>query len=223
MPSGSPRRVELSGRRYGSLVVLAAIGAGERDQKWSCVCDCGRTRIVRSGELSSGKAIRCRACGIASMARTKTKHGMSKTATFRIWMVMIERCRGTASFRTKIDYFFRGIRVCARWNIFENFLADMGECPPGMSLERIDNDAGYGPDNCKWIPLADQSRNRRTKRESAAHRLAVLRAHPELHEMAMRHARFRPLVLALRRARDEMERQIAECFRCKATVEERAE
>jgi hypothetical protein len=79
-------------------------------------------------------------------------------STYRTWRSMLNRCR------TDPRYAGRGIKVCERWQSYENFLADMGPRPEGpsvyrMSIERIDNDGDYEPSNCKWIPLADQARN----------------------------------------------------------------
>lgn len=94
------------------------------------------------------------------------KHGHAKTdtrpasPTYDCWSAMRARC-ATPTHRHYAEYGGRGITVCERWvNSFENFLADMGNKPPGLTLERRDNDKGYGPDNCKWAPQSEQNRNR---------------------------------------------------------------
>lgn len=88
-------------------------------------------------------------------------HGMTGSKTFQAWQSMMNRC--TNQYAEKYpDYGGRGIRVCERWNLFENFLQDMGVAPEGLSLERKDNSKGYGPDNCKWATCSEQSRNRRS-------------------------------------------------------------
>jgi hypothetical protein len=74
---------------------------------------------------------------------------------------MVQRCNNSND-RSYARYGGRGISVCTRWLLFENFYADMGEKPKGLSLERRDNDAGYSPDNCYWAPLWQQSRNKRS-------------------------------------------------------------
>ena len=89
----------------------------------------------------------------------KTTHGMTKTRTYRIWQGMRWRCS-----HDHPDYARRGIKVCDRWQSFENFLADMGEIGPGMSLDRIDNDGNYEPENCRVIAVNDQYKNRRGNR-----------------------------------------------------------
>lgn len=91
-------------------------------------------------------------------------HGMSKTRIYRIWTNMNYRCRNERSSAFP-NYGGRGITVCERWrDSFEAFLADMGEPPPGTTLDRIDNDSGYSPDNCRWTSVEVQSQNRRSNR-----------------------------------------------------------
>ena len=92
-------------------------------------------------------------------ANANYKHGMSRSREYRVWAAMWQRCTNPSSQRWH-RYGGRGIRVVARWSKFEKFYADMGPCPPGMTLERKNNDRGYMPSNCVWAPRADQYRNR---------------------------------------------------------------
>lgn len=93
------------------------------------------------------------------------RHGHAKpgqlTRTYRIWANIKTRCtnRNVAAFK---DYGGRGIFLCVRWKNFDNFLADMGECPPGMQIDRINNTQGYEPANCRWTTAKQNSRNRRS-------------------------------------------------------------
>ena len=90
--------------------------------------------------------------------------GMSPT--YSSWVKMWARCRGTNDkrYEKRKNYDLRGIRVCKRWLRFENFLADMGERPTGLTLDRKDNNKGYSPSNCRWATMKQQIRNRRNRR-----------------------------------------------------------
>jgi hypothetical protein len=162
-------RVDLTGRRYNRLVVLSCLGSLGGHECWTCLCDCGTETPARRSHLESGAKGSCGCFRRELTSKTKTKHGLSKTRTYNSWSNMKARCTKTNLPRAH-RYVLRGITCCDRWlESFENFLEDMGECPPGLTLERIDNDKGYYPENCRWDTYKAQANNRCTSsRRSAA-------------------------------------------------------
>lgn len=143
--------------RFGSWNVEGEIFIKDGKKRVNCVCDCGTKRIVDWGRLIHGHT---RSCGCKANGKT---HGMSKTKTHIVWKSMRNRCNGPSQDSYHL-YGGRGIRVCERWDSFENFLSDMGECPQGYSLDRINVNGNYEPDNCRWIPLKRQAHNTRRSR-----------------------------------------------------------
>lgn len=161
-------RLELAGKRFGRLVVTAFAGTGllpngDHKSKWSCVCDCGTEIVVFGSSLTTSNTTSCGCFRTEAQARRSTSHGMTGSRTYRIWQAMLNRCRNT-NIPNFARYGGRGIRVCPEWEKFERFHADMGDAPPGMSIDRIDNNGNYEPGNCRWASRFTQARNKSTNR-----------------------------------------------------------
>jgi hypothetical protein len=170
---GQSRRIDLTGQRFGRLVVVTDAGHEKWGRmQWRCVCDCGTELNVSSNNL---RAHNVRSCGCLGRDKTRernTTHGLTSTRAHRIWTNMLTRCRNP-NVPAYPDYGGRGISVCDAWTrSFAAFYADMGEPPPGLTLDRIDNDGNYEPTNCRWATRSQQSSNRRRRkiwRRSAGH------------------------------------------------------
>ena len=152
----------MTGQRFGRVLVLGPGGRQGTTPRWRCVCDCGRELFVQGASLRTGRQQSCGCLKSETAATLHRKHGLTASPEARIWSTMKQRCMNpnNASFS---EYGGRGIRVCDRWaDSFESFLADMGPRPsPRHSIDRIKNDKGYEPANCRWATRSEQNSNTR--------------------------------------------------------------
>lgn len=155
--------IDLSGQRFGRLTAVEPTErrCGE-SIVWRCLCECGNEIFVRATSLRAGHT---QSCGCLSRDLTKKRfltHGMTYTREYNTWKSMHARCKNPKR-PGFADYGGRGIKVCERWNKFENFLEDMGLRPEGKTLDRWpDNDGDYELDNCRWATQAEQNSNARS-------------------------------------------------------------
>jgi len=161
---------DLHGKTFGNLMVVGYAGLNKSFKAmWLCKCSCGTERAYLSASLAYGSSMSC-GCIRNENAKTlakkhlqvhgKTSGGNSKI--YRIWANMITRCSNPKASNYKY-YGGRGIAVCEDWKLFANFFRDMGECPDGLTLDRIDVNGNYEKQNCRWADWATQCSNKRKK------------------------------------------------------------
>jgi hypothetical protein len=156
------RAEDLTGRTFGRLTVIALVRTATA-RHWSCLCSCGQSTTVRTDALVHG---RTKSCG-CFYRESRWTHGLTKSREYSTWAAMIQRCTNPKDTNYP-RYGARGISVCARWlESFESFLEDMGQRPPGKTIDRIDHNGNYEKANCRWATCAEQNQNRRNNRLSA--------------------------------------------------------
>lgn len=152
---------DLTDKRFGKLSVVEFSEYRKNSQNtkiafWLCKCDCGNSKVINSNNLISGRS---QSCGCERIGKRKV-HGLAGSRIYAVWTAMKARCDNPNDKSFK-NYGGRGIGYDSNWSSFENFVADVGLPPEGMTLERVDNSKGYSKENCVWESHKAQSRNTR--------------------------------------------------------------
>ncbi len=154
--------IDLTGRSFGLWTVVSRAESPpgySHLQHWLCRCACGKEAVRRGSQMlyaeRQGKVQSCQSCG----TKQQVTHGKSKTPEYKVWAAMLDRCRNP-NHHAFARYGGRGITVDSAWESYEQFIADMGQRPSAdHSLDRIDNDGNYSPNNCHWTTQRTQNRN----------------------------------------------------------------
>ena len=161
--------LDLAGKRYGYLTPIKIVGKDNRHNNlWECQCDCGNIVITTATQIKSKNTVSCgcfRKKIIDSIGDISKTHGESKTRLYRIWYTMKRRCYDE-NFNRYNDYGGRGITVCDEWHKYENFAkwAKSNGYSDTLTIDRIDVNGDYCPENCRWSDYVTQSNNRRNNR-----------------------------------------------------------
>lgn len=159
--------IDLVGKKFGRLTVIRRAGHTGKETTWDCICECGKSSTVIGRDLRNGNTKSCGCLQVEMARNSNIKHGGSargnKTDLYARWEGMKKRCFQPKCKSYK-DYGGRGISVCDEWKndygAFRDWALSNG-FRPDLTIERVNNDGNYSPDNCKWIPKSEQSKNRR--------------------------------------------------------------
>lgn len=157
------RIADITGRRFGRLTVLEFVSRSGSSTLWRCKCDCGNEKILRRSNFQYGETKSC-GCLLSETVRDRMiKHGHSQERLYRIWSKMIKRCHYTKD-KDFPNYGGRGIAVCHEWkndiNIFSEW-SNLNGYKENLTIDRIDNDKGYCPENCRWVTREFNNSNKR--------------------------------------------------------------
>jgi len=164
LPSG--RFQDLTGQTFNRLFVLGWAGRNKHGRlMWNCRCSCGNELLVSGNALSRKNTKSCGCLKNEITGNRRRTHGLSRSPEYKSWSQMISRCENENNPDYQ-SYGGRGISICREWrNSFEQFLTDMGNMPDSsFEIERMNNDGGYCPTNCRWATRKEQTRNKRTTR-----------------------------------------------------------
>ena len=160
-------RIDLTGKRFGHLLVIAPAYQVKDKIYWECLCDCGKTHYVQGRKLREGLIKSCGCSRLKEISASKTVHGHRGERLYRIWQGMKQRTTNQHG-KDYARYGGKGISVCDEWAkdylTFREWALSHGYADD-LSIDRIDNDKGYSPNNCRWATQKEQSNNRHTSNQ----------------------------------------------------------
>lgn len=157
------RPVDISGKKFGSLTVIKRIGSRWGHSLWECRCDCGNTCERTANQLTLNNIVSCGCKTKEQQAKSRLSHGDSGTRLYRIWKAIKTRCHNHNIACAKY-YSEKGVDICEEWNnsyeSFKEWALSHGYAE-NLTIDRIDSDGNYEPNNCRWVTQAEQNRNKK--------------------------------------------------------------
>lgn len=170
--------IDITGNKYGRLTVLHLTEVRKRKAHWLCKCDCGNIKEVIGASLKNKNTQSCGCFHSDQVRKSQTTHGDSKgrnnSRLFKIWGNMKTRCNNKNN-KSYIDYGGRGIAICKEWDDYSTFKhwALINNYSENLQIDRIDNNKGYFPDNCRWVTRNINVRNVRSSKGSSSKYVGV--------------------------------------------------